>query len=115
MRILFVCDGFRKIDLGIDLIANAFRWSIQSTRLFSIFSSFYFYVTLFIFSKKRKGVYSCLPSKDSINYLYSKDSFTYSIQYKMLLVRLHVYRSIKLKAYKLFENSDENRSKLVFT
>ena len=31
-----------------------------------------------------------------IHYLYSKDGITYgqSIQYKMLLVRLHVYRSI---------------------
>ena len=31
-----------------------------------------------------------------IHYLYSKDGFTYgqSIRYKMLLVRLHVYRSI---------------------
>ena len=48
---------FEKTDLGIDLIANAFRGSVQNT----------------------------------------KDGFTYgpSIQYKMLLVRLHVYRSIK--------------------
>ena len=32
-----------------------------------------------------------------IHYRYSKDSFTYghSIQYKMLLVRLHIYRFIK--------------------
>ena len=48
--------------------------------------------------EKQNGAYCCLPSKDSliIHYLYSKDSFTYaqSIQYKMLLVRLHVYRSI---------------------
>ena len=61
------------------------------------------------------GAYSCLPSKDSLNYsyyLYSKDGFTYthSIQYKMLLIRLHVYRSIKNKAYKLFDNSDADLS-----
>ena len=38
------------------------------------------------------------------------DIFTYghSIRYKMLLVRLHVYRSIKIKAYKLFENNEAN-------
>ena len=50
--------------------------------------------------EKQNGAYCCLPSKDSliVHYLYSKDDFTYgqSIQYKMLLVRLHVYRSIKL-------------------
>ena len=33
-RILFLCEGFPKTDLGIDLIANAFRGSIQNTRLF---------------------------------------------------------------------------------
>ena len=37
-----------------------------------------------------------------------------SLQYKMLLVRLHVNRSIKLKAYKLFENSDADLSWLLF-
>ena len=47
-----------------------------------------------------------------IHHLYSKDGFTYgqSVQYKMLLVRLHVYidllKVFKLKVYKLFENSD---------
>ena len=48
--------------------------------------------------EKTEWAYCCLSSKDSliIHYLYSKDGFTYgqSIQYKMLLVRLHVYRSI---------------------
>ena len=46
---------------------------------------------------KRVGAYSCFHSKDSLNYLYSKDGFScgHSIQYKMLLVRVHVYRSIK--------------------
>ena len=33
-RILYLCDGFRKTDIGIDLIANAFQGSIQSTGLF---------------------------------------------------------------------------------
>ena len=80
----------KKTDLGIDLIANAFRRSIENTRLFSIFSLFIFCSIIYRF-KKKKGAYSCLSSKDSliILYLYSKDGFTYgkSIQYKMLLVR----------------------------
>ena len=53
--ILFLCDGFRKTDLGIDLIADAFRGSIQHTRkLFSIFSTFNFCSIIYFF-KKRKG------------------------------------------------------------
>ena len=54
------CNGFRKADLGIDLIANAFRGSIQNRRLFSIFSSFIFCSIIYLF-EKRKGAYSCLP------------------------------------------------------
>ena len=65
--ILYLCDRFRKTDLGIDLTANAFRGSIQNTRLFSIFSSFIF-CSIIHFFEKRKGVYYCLPSKDSLNY-----------------------------------------------
>ena len=65
--ILFLRDGFRKTDLGIDLIANAFRGSIQSTRLFSIFSSYFLFHHL-SFRKKLKVAYSCLPSKDSLHY-----------------------------------------------
>ena len=80
------------------MIANAFRGSIQNTRLFSNFSSFVFSSIIYL-SEERKGAYSCLPSKDSliIHYLYSKDGFTYchSILHKILHVRLHVYRSIK--------------------
>ena len=90
---LFLYDGFRKTDLGIDLIVNAFPESIQNPRLFSVFSSFIFCSIIYRL-EKQKGACSCLPSKDSLNY--SKDGFTYghSISYKMLLVRLHVYRSI---------------------
>ena len=95
--ILFLCGGFRKTDLGFDLIATAFRGSIQNTRLFSIFSLFIFCSIIHLF-EKQNGAHCCLPSKDSliIHYLYSKDVFTYGqyIQYKMLPVRLHVYRSI---------------------
>ena len=49
-----------------------------------------------------------------VHYLYTKNGFTYghSVQYKMILVRLHVYRSIK--TYKLFENTDADLSWLVF-
>ena len=58
------------------------------------------YFSIIYLFEKRKGAYSCLPSKDIFkknHYLYSKDGFTYghSIQYKMFIVRLHVYKSIK--------------------
>ena len=52
--ILFLCDGFRKSDLGIDLIANAFQGSIQNTRLFSIFSLFIFCSIIYIFEKRKE-------------------------------------------------------------
>ena len=91
-------DGFRKTDLGIDFIANAFRGSIQNTRLFSIFSSFIFCSIIYLF-EKRKGLILAYPQMIVyiIHYLDSKDGFTFrhSIQYKMLLVSLHVSRSIK--------------------
>ena len=71
------------------------RYKTQDYFRYSLCS---FSVPSFIFSKKQNWAYSCLPSKDSLinHYLYSKDGITYgqSIQYKMLLVRLHVYRSI---------------------
>ena len=58
----------------------------------------YLFCSILHLSEKQNGAYCCLPSKNRlvIHYLYSKDGFTYdqSIQYKMLLVRLHVYRSI---------------------
>ena len=57
-----------------------------------------FSVPSFIFSKNGRGLILVYPQRivSIIHYLYSKDGFTYghSIQYKMLLVRLHVYRSI---------------------
>ena len=62
---------------------------------------FFFYlfsVPSFIFSKNRMGLIVAYPQRiiKIIHYLYSKDSFTYgqSIQYKMFLDHLHVYRSI---------------------
>ena len=58
-----------------------------------------FSVPSFIFSKNRRGLIFAYPQRIVciIHYLYSKDGFTYghSIQYKMLFVRLHVFRSIK--------------------
>ena len=75
---------------------------------------FRYFLRFFLFHhlsfQKTEWAYSCLPSKDSyiIHYIHSKHGFIHghSIQYKMLLVHLHVYRSINLKAIKLFENSD---------
>ena len=184
----FYKETFRKTDLGIDLIANAFQGSIRNARLFTIFSSFIFYFHHLSFQKTERWVFlltlkgwfklfilfverraprgsvvKCLtrnpgvlgssrtgsseffhwsvlghgtsepslvlmkPRKDmnnvscrramteillkasqntihSINH-HSKDGFTsgHSIQCKMLLVRLHVYKSIKTYSlYKLF-------------
>ena len=58
-----------------------------------------FSVPSFIFSKNGRGLIPPYPQRivKIIHYLYSKDGFTYghSIQYKMLLVRLHLYRFIK--------------------
>ena len=58
-----------------------------------------FSVPSFIFSKNGRELILAYPQRlvQIIHYLYSKDGFTYghSIQYKMLLVRLHVYRSVK--------------------
>ena len=99
-RILFWCNGFRKTDLGIDLIANAFRGSIQNTRLFSIISSFIFCSIIYLF-EKRKGAYSCLPSKDSLNHSLSlfKGCFHlrsfYSVQNASCSFTHSLYRSIK--------------------
>ena len=62
----YVTD-FEKTDLGIDLIANDFRGSIQNARLFSIFPSFIFCCFISLFDKQ-KAAYSCLPSKDILNY-----------------------------------------------
>ena len=58
--ILFLCDGFRKTDLGIDLIANAFRVSIQNTRLFRYFLHL-FSVPSFIFSKNGRRLILAFP------------------------------------------------------
>ena len=67
---LFLCDGFRKTDIGIKLITNAFRGSIQNKRLFSIFSSFIVCSIIYLFDSPNEA-YSCLPSEDGLNCLLS--------------------------------------------
>ena len=52
-----------KTDFCIDLIENIFRLSIQKSRLFSIFSTFIFYSSIYLFRKtetKTKRANSCL-------------------------------------------------------
>ena len=79
-----------------------------------------FSVPSFIFSKNGRGLILVYPQTivSIIHYLYSKDGFTYghSIQYKMLLVCLHIdyLHLLKHKAYKLFEISDADLSWLLF-
>ena len=81
-----------------------------------------FSVQSFIFSRNVRGLILDYPQSivEIIHYLCSKDGFTYghSIQYKMLLVRLHIdyirVDLLKLKAYKLFEISDADLSWLLF-
>ena len=84
-----VTDLKKKTDLGNDFIANAFRGLIQNTRLFSMFSSFIFCFIIYLFENGREA-YSCLPSKYSLHYLSVFKGWFHSIQYKMLLVRLHI-------------------------
>ena len=57
--------NFEKTDL--DLIANAFRGSIQNKIIFDIFF-IYHLVHHLSFLKTERGRYSCLPSKDSLIY-----------------------------------------------
>ena len=97
-RILFLYDRFKKkTDLGIFFLQMLFEGRYKTQDYFRYFLHL-FSVPSFIFSKNWRGAHSCLPSKDSIiiRYLYSEDGFTYghSIQYKMILLHLHVYRSI---------------------
>ena len=107
-----------KKDLGVDLIANAFQGSIQNTRLFSIFSLFFFCSIIYLF-QKRKEAYSCLPSKDSLNYSFIFIQRMVSLMVILFSTKcfLFVYLYIdllKLKACKLFENSDADLSWLLF-
>ena len=59
----------------------------------------YFFCSIIYLFEKRKGAYSCLPSKDSLNYSLSLFKGWFHLwsfySYKMLLARLHIQRSIK--------------------
>ena len=59
-----------------------------------------FSVPSFILSKKGRGLILAYRQRIVyvIHYLFSKDGYTYghSIQYKILLVCLHVHRSLKI-------------------
>ena len=117
-RILFLCDGFRETDLGIDLISNAFRGSIQNIRLFSIFSSLIFCSIIYLF-EKRKGACSCLPVKGYFRLFIIFIQRMISLMVILFSAKcfLFVYMYIdllKLKACKLFENSDADLSWLPF-
>ena len=75
--------------------ANAFRGSIQNTRLFSIFSSFILCSVIYLFWKTEGGLLLLTLKgyfKLSVIFIQRIVSLinAYSIQYKMLLVRLHV-------------------------
>ena len=84
---LFLRDGFRKTDLGIDLIANDFRGSIY----------FLLHHLSFILTEGGLFLLTCKGWFELfIVFIQRMVSLNgHSIQYKMLLGRLQVYRSIK--------------------
>ena len=77
-----------------------------------------FPVPSFIFTKNGRVLILAYPQRIvyNIHYLYSKDGFTYghSIQYEYFLFVFMYIDLLKLKAYKLFENSDADLSWLLF-
>ena len=92
------------------------------TQGFSRYFLHLFSVPTFIFSKNGRGAYSCLPSKDSLNCslsLFKGWFHLWSLMVILLSTKcfLAVYMYIdqlKLKAYKLFENSEADLSCLLF-
>ena len=112
-HILFLCDKFRKIDFGIDFIANAFRGSKHNTRLFSIFSSFFFCSIIFLFEKRNRA-YSCLPSKDGLKYSLSLCKGWFHLWSFYSVQNVFFYMYIDLLKLKLFEKSDADLSWLLF-
>ena len=69
--------------------------------------------------EKRKGAYSCLPSKDSLNYslaLFKRWFHLWSFcSVKKCILFVYTYIDLlKLKANKLFENSDADLPWLLF-
>ena len=89
IRILFLCDGFRKTDLGVDLMAS----------LFSIFSSFIFFSIIYLF-EKRKGAYSCLKDNHSFIFIQRMVSLMVILFSTKCFLFVYMYRDLsKLKAY----------------
>ena len=54
---LFLCEAFRKTDHDMDLIADAFRGSIQNIRLCLIFFSFIFCSIIYLFEKRKSFLF----------------------------------------------------------
>ena len=89
-RILLSCDGFRNADLGIDLIANAFRGSMQNT-IFLLCSIIYL-------SENGRRLILSYPQRivQIIHYLYSKDGSLMIILFSTkCFLFVCVYKSIK--------------------
>ena len=61
-RILCLSDGFRKTNLGIDLIANAFRGRYKTQNYFQNFLHL-FSVPSFIFWKNKSGLILAYPQR----------------------------------------------------
>ena len=101
-------------QLGIDLIANAFRGSIQNTRLFSIFSSFIFCSIIYLFEKTKRGLFLHTLKgqlKSFIIFIQRMVSLMVTLFSTKCFLFVYMYIDLlKLKAYKLFENSDADLS-----
>ena len=94
------------------------RYKTQNTRLLSILSPYIFSSIIYLLEKTEEGLL-LLTLKGQFKlfiYLYSKDGFTYghSIQYKCFLLVYMYIDLLKLKANKLFENSDTDLPWLLF-
>ena len=91
---------------------------MQNTSLFLLFSSFIFCSIIYLF-EKRKGAYSCLPSNGSLNYSFifiqRMVSLTVILFSTQCFLFVYMYIDLfKVKADKLFENSDADLSWLNF-
>ena len=74
-----------------------------------------FSVPSFIFLEKWKGAYSCLPSKDSLNYSLSLFKGWFHLRsFSSVQNTSFSFTYRKLKAYKLFEISEADLSWLLF-
>ena len=78
-----------------------------------------FSVPSFIFPENRKEAYSCLPSKDSLNYSLSLlegwfHLWSFHSEKKCFLIVYMYIDLLKNKAYKLFKDSEADLSWLLF-